>query len=58
MHRDAGDRDVPPKSVSLHHRDGEVAAHVTYVAINVPEVLSSVPRREALFAGLRKLMTP
>ncbi|TDE36436.1 hypothetical protein [Actinomadura sp. 6K520] len=54
----ASDRDVPPKSVSLHRRDGKVAAHVTYVAINVPEVQRSVSRREALFAELRKLMTP
>lgn len=54
----ASDRDVTPKTVRLHHSDGEIAAQVTYVVVNAPDVLCSAARREALFAELRSLMTP
>lgn len=52
----ASDRDVTPGTVRLHRRDGEIAALVTYVAVNVPEVLTCVTKREALFAELRALV--
>ncbi|MEU8799563.1 hypothetical protein [Spirillospora sp. NPDC048819] len=54
----ASDRDVRPKTVSLHRRDGDVAARVTYVAVNVPEALRGSGARELLCDGLRDLMMP
>jgi 5-methylcytosine-specific restriction enzyme subunit McrC len=54
----ASDRDVPSRTVTLHCGDGNAAARVTYVAVNIPRVLRSVDEREALLAELRRLMTP
>lgn len=50
----AGDRDAPPRTVGLHRSDGNIAARVTYVAVNVPAVLRPGEAREALFARLRE----
>ncbi|MFG2021463.1 McrC family protein [Actinomadura geliboluensis] len=54
----ASDRSVPVRTVTLHRGDGNAAARVTYVAVNIPEVLSSVDARRVLLAELRLLMTP
>ncbi len=49
----ASERDVPSRTVRLHRGDGGVAARVTYVAVNVPQVLASITARDGLFAELR-----
>lgn len=54
----ADDRDTPPRTVRLHRGDGDVAARVTYVSVNVPEVLCRGEARDALFSELRELMAP
>lgn len=54
----ASERDAPPRTVALHRKDGNPAARVTYVAVNVPKVLRSEGDREALFGELRGLMIP
>ncbi|GAA1864897.1 McrC family protein [Actinomadura bangladeshensis] len=54
----ASDRDVAPRTVALHRGDGNAAARVTYVAVNLPKVLRSVAEREALSGELRRLMVP
>lgn len=50
------DRDVSPKTVSLHHSDGETAARVTYVGVNVQRILSSVADHKVLLSQLRALI--
>ncbi|WP_160161093.1 McrC family protein [Actinomadura sp. K4S16] len=52
----ASDRDMPPKTVGLHGRDGGVAARVTYVAVDIPKVLQVETAREAWFDEVRSLM--
>ncbi|WP_165969265.1 hypothetical protein [Actinomadura sp. KC06] len=54
----ASERNVPPRTVTLHRGDGNPAAQVTYVAVNVPEILRSEAARETLFGALRNLMMP
>nr|WP_239067038.1 McrC family protein [Actinomadura bangladeshensis] len=53
----ASERDVPSRTVRLHRADGGVAAQVTHVAVNVPQVLGSVVARENLLAELRDQIT-
>lgn len=54
----ASDRNVPSRTVTLHRGDDAVAARVTYVAVNVPEVLGSLAARDKLLTDLRGLMAP
>ncbi|NKZ02882.1 McrC family protein [Actinomadura latina] len=52
----AADRDMQARTVSLHRHDGDVAARVTYVAVNVPKVLRQADARQTLFDELRNLL--